>query len=291
MSILDQIGAQAAGVGMGLLLEGHNDRRQLRQEKALQEQQIYGAQKLTDYQYKKQLEMWEATNYAAQVEQLEKAGLNAGLLYGMGGGGGATTGSGGGGAPSKGNAPAGGGEVMGMMQMSLMDAQRKVLETQAELNQAEADKKRGVDTANVQADTENKILQKIVTDYTGREAKDFYERVKAPNRSVESETFYKEMEARQGIAGTIYDMWLEGKLHEKSISEIESIALKNAKSREETRNIIKQGEILEENLKGAKMDNIIKDLETRLQTETGIDKNSPTWMKILGRLFVQLMSK
>lgn len=291
MSILDQIGAQAAGVGMGLLLEGHNDRRQLRQEKALQEQQIYGAQKLTDYQYKKQLEMWEATNYAAQVEQLEKAGLNAGLLYGMSGGGGATTGSGGGGAPSKGNAPAGGGEVMGMMQMSLMDAQRKVLETQAELNQAEADKKRGVDTANVQADTENKILQKVVTDYTGREAKDFYERVKAPNRSVESETFFKEMEARQGIAGTIYDMWLEGKLHEKSISEIEAIALKNAKSREETRNIIKQGEILEENLKGAKMDNIIKDLETRLQTETGIDKNSPTWMKILGRLFVQLMSK
>ena len=38
--------------------------------------------------------MWEDTNYAAQVEQLKKAGLSVGLMYGKGGAGGATTGAG-----------------------------------------------------------------------------------------------------------------------------------------------------------------------------------------------------
>ena len=46
-----------------------------------------------DYSYGKQMDMWNATNYPAQVEQLNKAGLNPALEYGMKGGGGVTTGS------------------------------------------------------------------------------------------------------------------------------------------------------------------------------------------------------
>ena len=56
--------------------------------------QIAGSKQLTDYQYMKQKEMWDTTNYEAQKEHLKKAGLNPGLLYGMSGGGGVTTGSG-----------------------------------------------------------------------------------------------------------------------------------------------------------------------------------------------------
>ena len=52
---------------MGLLLEGHNDRRQLRQQEKLQNLEIKGSKELTDYNAAKQLEMWKATNYPAQV--------------------------------------------------------------------------------------------------------------------------------------------------------------------------------------------------------------------------------
>ena len=45
--------------------------------------------------YAKQMEMWENTNYPAQVEQIKKAGLNPAMLYGQSGGGATVTGSGG----------------------------------------------------------------------------------------------------------------------------------------------------------------------------------------------------
>ena len=67
--------------------------------------------------------------------------------------------------------------------------------------------------------------------------------------------------------------------------------LDNAKTREEIKNIQKQWDILEENLKGAKLSNIILELEKDLQTKTGIDKTSDGWLKILGRLFVGLTER
>lgn len=70
------------------------DARQLTQQKKLQDIGIEGSKEMTDYQKMKELEQWKATGYVGQKEQLEKAGLNAGLLYGMGGSGGSTTGGG-----------------------------------------------------------------------------------------------------------------------------------------------------------------------------------------------------
>ena len=46
---------------------------------------------IKEEQRRMQMQMWEDTNYAAQVEQLKKAGLSIGLMYGKGGAGGATT--------------------------------------------------------------------------------------------------------------------------------------------------------------------------------------------------------
>lgn len=177
------------------------------------------------------------------------------------------------------------------IQMGMLAAQTELIKSQTRKNNVEADKAEGVDTANVAADTENKILEGVIKDYTGREAKDQYERVKSPSRGIEAKTWQDELEARQGVAGTIYELWNEGKLKEKSVAEIESLLLKNAQTREETRRIIKSMDLLEEQIKGAKLDNIITDLEAKLQTQTGIDRNSPTWMKILGRLFVNLMAE
>ena len=68
--------------------------------------------------------MWRDTNYAAQKEEMKKAGLSPGMMYGMGGTGGATTGDPGASVGAN-AAPKGGGEIMGLQ---LMDAQRKLME-------------------------------------------------------------------------------------------------------------------------------------------------------------------
>lgn len=298
MSFISQLGLQTAGqvigAGMGMILGDRNDKRQREQQEYLQKLQIMGNKEMTDYQMKKQLEMWEATNYPAQIKQLEKAGLNPGLIYGMGGAGGATTGGSAAGV-SGGSAQQNPGEIQQMMAMGMQIAQQaaqtELTKSQTEKTKVETEKIAGADTENIKADTANKILNSVILDYTGKESKEMFERVNQPNRAVQSETVEKELSARQGIAGTIYELWVEGKLYEKSVAEIENILLNNEKTKGQTRQIIKSMDLLEENIKGAKLDNIIKELETKLQTETGIDKNSPVWMKILGRLFVQLFNK
>lgn len=152
----EQVGAQAASGLFGLAFAGVNDRRQLKQQEKLNNLQIRGNKELADYNFMKQLDMWKATNYSAQMAELKQAGLNPGLLYGMGGAGGATTG-GGGGSVAGAAAPQGGGEIGMSLQLGLMAAQKRVLETQADKNEAEATKTAGVDTT--QTGLQNKILE------------------------------------------------------------------------------------------------------------------------------------
>lgn len=286
--------SSAIGIGINRLGANYDRKQQMKTQEQLTALQMKAEKEMMDYQQLKELEMWEKTGYGAQVKQMQEAGLNPGLMYGMGGGGGQTTGHGGSPAIAAGTAQHVNTTGMGIqngMQMALLMSQKKVLDTQAEKNQAEADKTKGVDTANVQADTENKILDKIVKDYTGKELKSQYENVNEPNRTLSQIANADQLAAASDIASIVTELNKEGKLKEKSLFEIEKLALQNAKTREETRNIQKNFEILEENLKGVKFDNMIKELETKLQQETGIDSKSPTWLKILGRLFVQLMQK
>lgn len=133
---------QAINAGMGLLLQGHNDRRQVRQEGRLLEQQLGFDFRKMDKQAEIQEELWKKTNYPAQVEQIEKAGLNAGLFYGMSGAGGAIAGAGGAGVAG-GKAPQGGSEILGM---TMQQAQLDLMEAQADKTEAEAEKIAGVDT-------------------------------------------------------------------------------------------------------------------------------------------------
>ena len=78
------IGTAALGIGTGLaegaaeqIFGEMNQKRELRGQKKALERQNAAA-----------MDIWEKTNYKAQMGQLEKAGLNAGLIYGMGGAGG-----------------------------------------------------------------------------------------------------------------------------------------------------------------------------------------------------------
>nr|WAE43688.1 MAG: DNA pilot protein [Microviridae sp.] len=81
------------GEGVGLLFAGANNSNQLNQQNALDQLQLQYNEEQTAYNYGQQLQLWQETNYPAQVQELQEAGLNPALLYGKGGGGGATVGS------------------------------------------------------------------------------------------------------------------------------------------------------------------------------------------------------
>lgn len=172
---LAQLGLNAAqgviGAGMGLLLEGHNDRRQIRQQQKLQDMQIAGNKELSQFNQDLALKMWKDTNYSAQMDEIEKAGLSPGLIYGMSGGGGATAQVTQGNV-SGGRAPEGGretieGTAMGL-QLAMMKAQINLAESQANKNNVEATKTAGVDTTQTQAQTAS--LMQGITNAKAQEA-------------------------------------------------------------------------------------------------------------------------
>ncbi len=101
-----------------------------------------------------QMDMWNRTNYGAQVRHMKEAGLSPGLIYGNSGGGGTTTGSQGGGSAASGGAPnraqIG---IEGMMaghQIELMKAQARKLN-------AEAQNQEGGVRDNLQAEYDRKL--------------------------------------------------------------------------------------------------------------------------------------
>lgn len=161
------VASNIIGTGMGLLLEGHNDRRQRQQQQRMNEIENTRAKEMVDYNFAKQLEMWKATSYGAQKAEMKKAGLNPALMYGMSGGGGITTGSAQPGSAGA-DAPKGGREVLDAMGISMEAAQLSLLKAQKENIEADTANKQG-DAANkpiigknIAADTENKITQNFI---------------------------------------------------------------------------------------------------------------------------------
>lgn len=146
-----------------MILEGHNDRRQIRQQGELMKQQIAGQMQLGDYNQQLAKEMWEYTNYPAQVEQLKKAGLNVGLLYKSAGAGGTTQG-GSAGNVSGAQAQQNPGEIGMALQLGLQakmqQAQIELTEAQTKKTQAETTKTAGVDTLEAGARID-KLIQDV----------------------------------------------------------------------------------------------------------------------------------
>lgn len=144
-------GAVGSGIGaiMGLALGQVNDRRQVRQEERLGRQEMNFSKEMAEFNYQQQMRMWRDTNYSAQMEQLKKAGLNPGLLYGHAGQGG-STGAAQAASPRAGAAPRGGGEGMAMalagQQSALLAAQTENVKADTAKKNVEATKMGGVDT-------------------------------------------------------------------------------------------------------------------------------------------------
>jgi len=117
-----------------------------KQEKGMAEQQYQNQRKLNEQGHGLQMDMWNKTNYGAQLKHMKDAGLNPALMYGMGGGGGATTGSQGGGSAAKGNAQKQMGieSAMAQSQMKLNDNLGKKAQKEGDLAQSKSDDIRGV---------------------------------------------------------------------------------------------------------------------------------------------------
>lgn len=154
------IGSIVSG-GLGLLggLFKRNNNGFKNQQKLMQQaweyekegmglQYNYG-QQAADAEYRRNLQMWKDTNFGAQRDEMEKAGLSVGLMYGNGGGSAASTA---GGTATQPNAPktnpvevALQQESMGL-QLKQIEAQNRLANAEATKTIAEADKIAGVDT-------------------------------------------------------------------------------------------------------------------------------------------------
>ena len=108
----------------------------------------YG-QQAADAEYRRNLQMWKDTNYGAQRDEMEKAGLSVGLMYGNGGGSAASTAGGTATQPSAPNTNpvevALQQQAMGL-QLKQIEAQNRLANDQATKTIAEANKIAGADT-------------------------------------------------------------------------------------------------------------------------------------------------
>lgn len=142
-----------ADKAMGMVTAGMENQRNRENTKDSIKWQEDSAMKLSEFNRKQQMKMWEDTNHKAQVEQMQKAGLNVGLMYGGGGGTGATvnasnsTGASGSVAPYQINEGMGiAASMVQAEQMKNMEAQRKLTEAQTQKTNVETEKIGGVDT-------------------------------------------------------------------------------------------------------------------------------------------------
>lgn len=149
-------GAALIGSYLGIG-EKRQDRRQVDQQKALNEVNAKTARQQADYEQKLKLKMWQDTNYSAQLKEAEKAGVSkaaaiGGAGAGVGQGASVASPSGGGAADAASAMNAGTSKMMAQAQLGLMTAQKDNLNADTQDKLAGAANK-GADTAKKGAET------------------------------------------------------------------------------------------------------------------------------------------
>lgn len=134
-----------AGGALGMIGQNERASKQHERQKELMGIQYGNQQRLNQQGQALQMKTWKDTGYGAQMKMMKEAGLNPGLMYGMSGGGGQTTGSQSGGSAQSGNshAPM---DIGNSVQAALAASQIKLSNSQANKNDVEANKLKGVDT-------------------------------------------------------------------------------------------------------------------------------------------------
>lgn len=156
------------GMGQGAINNNQNKKAQGRafnMQKALNEQ---GSQLAYD--------MWQKTNYKAQTEEMQKAGLNKALMYGSAGASGSTNAGSGGGAPQQAptNYDVGGMAIQGAQaaaNLQLTKAQKENVEASTN--------KTNVETSNIEepirANISKTLAERDKTEAEGNVARDTYD--------------------------------------------------------------------------------------------------------------------
>lgn len=203
--VIPAISAAAGLIGQGIA-KG-KDQRQLRQQEKLGQIQMSQNKEMMEFGQGLQMKMWHDTGYGAQKKQMSEAGLNPGLMYGMGGGGGQSVGSPGTGGIAGGMAPAGSGNetetMMGMglqvaQQMALQEAQKENIQADTELKKQEA----GIvptKSENIKAST-----GKVISETTGQELKNKFDNESMTDRlsKISAEAVTEVQRAQQMVNQT-----------------------------------------------------------------------------------------
>lgn len=201
-----------ASMGMGLIQGSINDNRQVRQNARLRRQNLIFDKQFAQFSHDLQYDMWKKTGPVGMVDQLEQAGLNPGLMYGMGGGGGQTTGSTTGQTSTSPNATPELSQAMAMMpQVALMAAQKENIEADTKLKEVEANKRAGVDTEAVKADIDAKGAIAELTRQQTDNARWEYEIKKLDKAFKEMELFEKQQSQDDRMDQIMYNSKILGK--------------------------------------------------------------------------------
>lgn len=261
--------SQGIGIGMGMLTAPWQDRRQVRQQEKLTKVQEEANKRMADYTHGLQYDMWNKTNYGAQMEHLKAAGLNPGLIYGMSGGGGATTGSASAGGVSGGSAAGSAGEAMqGMglgLQAGLMQAQKRLMEAQATKTEAEAAKTAGVDTQLAEGQ-----LTKLAAETDNEKAKGELLKIEATLKDMEA---YEKQESQHDRLDTIH--WNT----RKAVYELEMLERSNTTQKATQQAVIGEiraravGAVLQNALTTAQTTNTKADTALKGTQQAGIRAN------------------
>ena len=163
MAILGELGMTALGQG----LQSINSQRQQDYNKETMALQFGYNSMMQQQGQTNNKEMWDYTNYENQRKHMEEAGLNPALMYGQGGGGGTSTS----GAQGNATSAVGGNEVQsgaastGMaLQMAQLQSQIEVNQAQANKLNADAEKTKGVDTKLSEAEIQYKHSLQALTE-------------------------------------------------------------------------------------------------------------------------------
>lgn len=309
-----QAATSGVNAGMGLLMQGHNDRRQLKQQKKLNALQVASNKEMAEFQYGMDMKKWEATGYGAQKKQMKEAGINPALMYGMGGGGGQSSNAGTGAGVNNSGAPAGGGEIqdmMGMgMQMQLLQAQKENIIADTKLKEVDANKTAGVDTKESEARTLD-LLQGVENKRQQEEYQKVQNRIVRLDEELKGKTLEDQVEIMDWTAQKIHAE-LEVANNEAFISrgtkdekvkmvkaELVGIGLRNILTSAQTKGVMKGIQLTDEQIKIASREIAwkwkeleLKARETLIREKLGLDqlgKEDDGAMKIISEMLDGVM--
>jgi hypothetical protein len=282
-----------AGFGSQLLgmIGGHQaERRNYRNQRNLMHQQFSNQLGLNRQGHDLQMDMWNKTNYGAQVEHMKNAGLNPALMY-KGAGAGGTTGSQTGGSASMGSSQQG--KVMDMSNL-MMGAQIEALKAKANLDNTHAQKAGGVDTKEAESRIDMNILrlEEIKTGIEGTKAKTLLDEYTGILRKIEGENAQEVISTDLRLAGEkIRELRLNNDITEETFQDqiklmIEEVGLKidlRAKTRKETGLIKLKGQtegVIQEKF-GKEMDEMASRISLNAVKEVNESRNATTAEKNL----------